>query len=290
MGWWSNLLARFKRDKSAEPEEEYIDISPGADKPEREPPPAPRSSTWLSRWRPGARRDRQIAWLQAGYSEVLTLMRGINEHLQRQEDVQHKLADAIEKLPNSLDSLQSVGKAAEQQVEVLVLLREQLSSSVSHDKQLVESMNRFNQTLGVMDETSRNSGRTVVELVERSRESDRQLREVLERSEKRFVLLTILFLLAVILGVSAILYTSTHPSHQGRAPDVADPSVPAAVTHENRPPEVIVKQEDVVRTSAPSTETVEDDEESEAEAPLGFFGRWRQRRARVEDETGEDSP
>ena len=269
MGKWSDFWARFRQNRAAEPAEEYIDISPSTESAQNEPPP--QKSRWLSRWRPGARRDRQIAWLQAGYSEMLTLMRGINEHLQRQEDVQHKLAGALEKLPASMESLQSVGKAAEQQVEVLALLREQLSSSVRHDQQLVESMNRFNQTLGVMDETSRHSGQTVVELIERSRESDKQLQDVLERSEKRFILLTVLFLLAVILGVGAILYTSTHPPRTGNAGVSAAPTaaVPAAVTHANRPPEVIVKAEDIA-IAAP-------DSAADETAPRGLRAWWRRR-------------
>lgn len=280
MGKWNDFLARFKKPAATDNPDDYIDISPGADKPDAIPAPPPKTS-WLTRWSPGARRDRQIAWLQAGYSEMLSMMRGINDHLQRQEDVQHKMVDVLERLPDSMDGLKSVGKAAEQQVEVLALLRNQLDSSVRHDQQLVESMNQFNRTLGVMDETTRNSGRTVAELIEKSRSADQLLREVVDRSEKRFLLMTVLFLLAVIVGVSAILYSTTHAPRE--AAPVEEPAVvtPALVTHANQPPAVSAQIE------APAADEAITEEES---APRrGFFQRMfhREPEPQPEPETTE---
>jgi hypothetical protein len=202
MGAWSDFIARFR--KPASPQDDpgsFVELNGGG-----RPPPPVRSESWLARWRPGSKRDRQIAWLQAGYQEMLDLMRGIRQHLDRQEDVQHKVARALELLPGSLESLKDVGRAAEQQVEVLGLLRQQIEAGVQHDAQLVESMNRFNETLGVLDETSRTSGRTVVDLVEKSKESENLLRDVIRRSQRSFMLMSFTFIAAVFLGIAAAVY------------------------------------------------------------------------------------
>lgn len=190
--WIRNLFARH----DSSPEDDYLDVSTTQSPPD-DVVFQTRKRSWLTRWTPGAQRERQIAWLQAGYSEMLTLMRGINAHLERQEDVQIKLVSALEQLPASLENLKNLGKAAEQQVEALALLREQLARSVQHDQQLTDSMNRFNQTLGLLDETARASGRTVSELVQHAREEDRLLHEMVQRSEKRFMFVTGLLVLVL---------------------------------------------------------------------------------------------
>ena len=290
MGWWKNMKARRqkKKHKEEDTKEEYIDISPAPEKTPASPPGPTKKRGWLSRWSPGARRDRQIAWLQAGYSEMLTLMRGINDHLGRQEDVQVKMTEVLGKLPDSMASLQNVGKAAEQQVEVLALLREQLDNSANHDQKLVESMDKFNHTLGVMDETSRTSGKTVAELIQRSQNADSMLREVIERSERRFVLLTVLFLLAVILGVGAVLYSSSHPVVTVKTSQpamVEDTETPTAV-QANRPPKAIAREQKEIDKAQPTLVTGETPavETEEDEQPRTLFQRLFRRKPRPEPE------
>jgi hypothetical protein len=214
MGAWSDFMARFKSPASPQDDPgSYIDVSAGPALSPSKPPPPAKSRGWLARWRPGSKRDRQIAWLQAGYHEMLELMRGIRAHLDRQEDVQHKMVEALEHLPGSLDGLKSVGRAAEQQVEVLGLLREQIEAGVRHDAELVDSMNRFNETLGVLDNTSRASGRTVADLVEKAQSSEHLLREVIERSERRFLFISLTFVVVVLLSIGAALYfVSVNPA------------------------------------------------------------------------------
>lgn len=202
MGFWSDLMAKFRTPGSPEDDESYLNVTPAPFKPG---PPTERKS-WLARWRPESKRDRQIAWLQAGYSEMLDLSRSIREHLDRQADLQEKTSRVLGRLPEAIEGLNSVGKAAEHQVEVLTLLRRQLESSVQHDQQLVDSMNKFNSTLGVMDETARNSGKTVSDLVAKSRETENLLQNVIERSEKRIAFLIGSFVVVILLAVGAVLY------------------------------------------------------------------------------------
>jgi hypothetical protein len=202
----------------------YIDVPPGSGDKSKAPP-AVQKETWLSRWRPGSKRDRQIAWLQAGYSETLDLMRSIRQHLDRQEDVQVKMANVLDRLPESMDGLKSVNKAAEQQVVVLGLLRQQIEANVHHDQKLVESMDKFNQTLGLMDETSRNSGRTVTDLIEKSKSSETLLREVIERSERRFIFVTTLFVLVIVAAAVAFYYSGPSPRGTVAAPAYSLPVI-----------------------------------------------------------------
>lgn len=227
MGKLSDFFAKLKKPTPPENDSaNYIDITPGSSDKSKAPL-AVQKESWLSRWRPGSKRDRQIAWLQAGYSETLDLLRSIRRHLDRQEDVQIKMANVLERLPESMEGLKSVNKAAEQQVVVLGLLRQQIEANVHHDQKLVESMNKFNQTLGLMDETSRNSGRTVTDLIEKSKNSETLLREVIERSERRLVFVTTLFVLVIVAAAVAFYYFGP-----GAADKVAAPaySLPVSVS------------------------------------------------------------
>ena len=210
MGLWSDFTSRWRKQGAGDGVTgEYIDVTPSTSGAATPVEPPTKKESWLSRLRPGSKRDRQIAWLQAGYSETLELMRTIRQHLERQEDVQHKMVAVLERVPESMESLKGITRVAEQQGEMISLLRQQTEAAAAHDRELIESMNRFNQTLGLLDETNRNSGRTVANLVEKSRESEDMLRSVIERSERRIMVVIGLFIAVVILGVGALVYFGT---------------------------------------------------------------------------------
>jgi hypothetical protein len=256
MGKLSDFVAKLK--KPSPPENtpaNYIDITPGSGDKSKAPP-AVQKENWLSRWRPGSKRDRQIAWLQAGYSETLDLMRSIRQHLDRQEDVQVKMANVLDRLPESMDGLKSVNKAAEQQVVVLGLLRQQIEANVHHDRKLVESMDKFNQTLGLMDETSRNSGRTVTDLIEKSKSSETLLREVIERSERRFIFVTTLFVLVIVAAAVAFYYVGPGARLAVAAPTY---SLPVSATSQSDVNQAVI--EEVSISEAPSVKQASEGEE-----------------------------
>ncbi len=199
MSFWSKWFGR----SLAADRDNAVEVSHPAD---TLPATPGRKPGWLARLKPESQRDRQIAWLQAGYSEMLGLMRGIRDHLDRQEDIQHKLAGVLERLPESMDNLKSLGKAAEQQTETLGFLRQQMEAGIKHDQQLIESMNRFNATLGVMDQTTRASSKTVADLIEKSRGTETLLRDLMVRSERRVALIISVFLFVVVFGFGLLAY------------------------------------------------------------------------------------
>ncbi len=146
-------LTKWKQEK-----QETVDVAGGeivqagteAAAPENPKPKKVRQHLF-ARFRRESKRDRQLAVLTDGYQQLLGLMSSIQMHLESQTQNQKHLANAMEQLPDVADGLKKMGSAAEQQTEVMGLMREQLGSSVQHDQQLVNSMKRFNRTLATMN-------------------------------------------------------------------------------------------------------------------------------------------
>ena len=100
MGTWSDFVAWWQRMWRSEQSKEYLPVTPDRSVGESEPCPAPEKPGRLIHW-PGSRRDRQLAALQEGYVEMLGLMRGIREHLEKQQGVQEKMVQVLTRLPES---------------------------------------------------------------------------------------------------------------------------------------------------------------------------------------------
>jgi hypothetical protein len=286
MGKFADFFAKVKKPSLPENNPaSYIDITPGA--VDKAKPPAVQRETWFSRWRPGSKRDRQIAWLQAGYSETLDLMRSIRQHLDRQEDIQVKMANVLDRLPESMDGLKSVNKAAEQQVVVLGLLRQQIEANVHHDQKLVESMDNFNQTLGLMDETSRNSGRTVTDLIEKAKNSEALLREVIERSERRFVYMTTLFVVVIVAAAAAFYFFGTGVQGVRRAEKITAPAYSLPVNAAPSPSagnQAAI--EEVSISEAPAVNPISSSEDH----PKTLFQRMFHRKGKIESDDKPAAP
>jgi len=160
---------------------------------------------WLSRVFEGkARRESQRQTLQAGYLEMLQMMRSISSNLARQSEMHCTRIEALEQLPEVLKGMESVGRATEEQTKLLGVVQQQLTVNAEQDEKMIGSLNSFNETLGVMDETSRRSSQTIGTLVDHSKESERELRSMLERSEKRLTsmmtMMTFVVLAAAVFG------------------------------------------------------------------------------------------
>lgn len=189
---------------------------------------------WLARvFGARTKRDTQIQALQSGYFEMVEMMRSIRNHLDHQVDTQRQLAASLRDLPDAVSSLRDVGKMTAQQTEVLGLVRDQLERNADHEKAMVSSMEGFNTTLNHMDQTSRDTTRTVSSLVERSHASEASLRAMMERSEKRMATLTgfmsFLALGAVAFALYVVLARSPADSG-GREAEVASSFTPVPAT------------------------------------------------------------
>jgi hypothetical protein len=162
------------------------------------------------------RREQQLQTLQMGYMEMIQMMRSISAHLDRQADNQERVSKVVERFPEALDGLRSIGEATVQQGQMLGMVRDQMERSADNEEELLGSMNSFNKTLTVMDDTNRNTTQAIHTLVERARESESELRALMERSEKRMARLTgfmaLLALAAVLFGLYAMFTSRTSPS------------------------------------------------------------------------------
>lgn len=206
MTFWSDLFKRKTEHTGEATGPVAAEVVPGGSQalePVNAGGPKP---GWWQRWRNPSRQERQLASLQSGYFEMIDLVRSIRDHLDRQQNVQSKVVEVLAKVPEALDGMKTLNAAANQQVEVLNVLRQQVESSVAHDRQLVDSMNRFNHTLTSMDETSRRSSSTISDLIARSRESEQLLRDVLRRSERRVMTLVLMVSLLIVAAAAAVGY------------------------------------------------------------------------------------
>lgn len=197
------IIERIRRQSGYTGEsDEYVDLAPDAREPPVDARPVPVKKPWLSRKKSGQQREDQIEVLQQGYSEMLGMVRSIRSNLDRQSQYQDKLLSHLEHLPEALDGLKGITRAGEQQAQVVGLIRDQLEQNADQQQIMSDSMNRFNDTLGLMDANSRSSAETIRALTERAGESEDILRYQLERSERRLVMLNIGLLLLTI-GVLA---------------------------------------------------------------------------------------
>jgi len=170
---------------------------------------APKRS-WLSRLRPGARREQQLATLQQGYQELVGLIGAVRDQLEKQNHVQEKLVGYLDHVPEVVDGLKHVAVCTEQQARVL---------------------QQFDRTLTTMEESSRGSAQTIAGLVESARASEDLMRDMLERSERRLVMMVSVLCLAtlVVLGGSVYLGLAGVPDGLRRWIDQVRHAAPATV-------------------------------------------------------------
>ena len=181
-----------------------------------------REGGWLTRWRAPKQQARQLATLQEGFNELVGLTRSIREHMDQQSQTQRTLTELLTHVPDAVAGLKQVGQATQQQTETLDLLKKQLEASARNEGHMVESMQKFNQTLQVMDNLSKSTSQTVTTMADRTRDSEEMLRAVLERSERRLVYMIVglMVLTVTVLGVG--LYVGLSP----RDPAPTPPAMP----------------------------------------------------------------
>lgn len=203
-------------------------------------PPEPKKPGFLKRLFTSKKRQQSIA-MQNGYMEMVDLIRSIRSHLNRQEEVQSRVLNMLEKVPDTV----------ERHHEVMTLFKQQLETGIEHDQRLTESMDHLTTTLTAMDESHRGASRTITDLISRSRETEQLLKEVMRRAERRMTIL----LVVVVIAMTAVLtwaFLRGPKAAVDPAEAAADTTIPTAVVIEeaaaepapttSAPPEVVIEE------------------------------------------------
>jgi len=165
--------------------------------------PSQKKKNWLAFWKHPSKRERQIMALQNGYAEMISLIRSIRQNLDQQTENQSMIC---QHLPDAVNGIKAMGDNAQQQTRILDLMQNQLDSTLEHDKQMISSFDRFNNTLSDMDATNRNTTSFMTELVERTQEAEDLVRTMLVRSHQRLLVLVVILLLTTLAVVGASVY------------------------------------------------------------------------------------
>ena len=162
---------------------------------------------WLFFWRTPSRRERQIAALQEGYAEMITLMRAIRLHLEQQTGNQKILFDHI---PDAVEGLKNMGANAIQQTHILELMQKQSEVSLQYGKDMASSLNHFNDTLSTMDATNRQTATIITELAQRTEDAEDLVRTMLIRSQHRLMIMAAVLLLTTLAVTAAAIFLLLH--------------------------------------------------------------------------------
>lgn len=187
-------------------------------------PSAAGGRPWWKFWaRP--RREHQVQALQAGYFELLELVRSIRQHLDGESNNRADFKDAISPLPVALRSMESLSESQKQIVTALNTLQGSVERSETRDREVLGSMRELNGTLGGIDRTNQRTAETMdrlgdrlgdsearmLDLFAQARETEKDFSNQLVSLQKRTFFVTIFLgsLLAAAIGVLVVvLWTS----------------------------------------------------------------------------------
>ena len=188
---------------------------------------------------PGPEQAQSIEKMQEGFNQLVGQLRGINEHLSRQVTQHSELMERIEKLPEWLASFPSLvdgqkeitnqlldqvkGAAAKQerfidavekmptetakQTDALASIDHQLAAAADTDVQMAESFNKFNETLGKLNQSTAGQTDGILQMSKTFATSDRYLKYIISKQNKRFMWIFIsaisvcVFVILILTGV-----------------------------------------------------------------------------------------
>ncbi len=168
---------------------------------------------------PPGEQGQSLEKVQEGFEKLIEQLRGINEHLNRQVAQHEELMERIEKLPQWLESFPGVvenqkqitaglleqlkGAVAKQQqfadsveriptetakqTDALVNIDHQLAAAADTDVQMAESFNKFNETLGRLNQTAEGQTEGIMQMSKTFATSDRYLKYIIGKQNRRFV-------------------------------------------------------------------------------------------------------
>ncbi len=166
-----------------------------------------------------AGKTESLEKLQAGFDRLIGQLEGINVHLKRQAVQHEELMGRFDKLPELLESfpasaqnqrilteqllehLKAAAVKNEQFIDVvekiptevarqsdsLSDINHQLAAAADADVQMVESLNKFNQTMDKLDKTTASQSDSIVQMSRTYAASDRYLKYILSKQRRTFM-------------------------------------------------------------------------------------------------------
>ncbi len=192
------------------------------------------SSQVLVKMVPPMDKTQSLEKLQAGFDKLVEQLEGINNHLNRQAAHSEELMKRIEQLPKLLESFPSVVENQKQlteqllgqlkatammeqgfvetvekiptetakQTDALTNIDHQLAAAADVDVQMTEGLNKFNETLGKLNQSTIGQTEGIMQMSKTFAASDRYLKYIISSQRKSFMWV---FTIAVGVCTAAIL-------------------------------------------------------------------------------------
>jgi chromosome segregation ATPase len=192
------------------------------------------SSQVLVKMVPPMDKTQSLEKLQAGFDKLVEQLEGINSHLNRQAAHSEELMKRIEQLPRLLESFPNVVENQKQlteqlleqlkatammergfvetvekiptetakQTDALTNIDHQLAAAADVDVQMTESLNKFNETLNKLNQSTIGQTDGIMQMSKTFAASDRYLKYIISSQRKSFMWV---FTIAVGVCTAAIL-------------------------------------------------------------------------------------
>ncbi|HEX8523842.1 MAG TPA: hypothetical protein VF669_16420 [Tepidisphaeraceae bacterium] len=189
-------------------------------------------------FRPWARRDEAIQNLQSGFLTLTDLMGAIRDNLERQDQRNEQLLEALQTLPQILQSVPEGNKlqtetlrAIHQQMEhqngqqtklaeildriceadaaqtsTIDALRDRVESLTQHDQAIASNLSNVGSAMATLSENTHASATVLQQMRDNSQVRDRELEKILHRQGTRF---TTMLAVAIVLSISALAAVAT---------------------------------------------------------------------------------
>jgi chromosome segregation ATPase len=164
-------------------------------------------------------KTQSLEKLQAGFDKLVEQLEGINNHLNRQAAQNEELMSRIEQLPKLLESFPTVVENQRQlteqlleqlkatttmeqgfietiekiptetakQTDALTDINHQLAAAADVDVQMTEGLNKFNETLDKLNQSTVGQTEGIMQMSKTFAASDRYLKYIISRQRKSFM-------------------------------------------------------------------------------------------------------
>jgi hypothetical protein len=230
---WSRTTARFSQRQGPREHEDFQpDIDHEGLMADGQEKPANGNGIAVKR-----KNGEAIEKLQAGFDELITQLRGINQHLNTQVGQHEELMKRIERLPEMLESwpaavenqktateglleqlkgnlakdqqlleaVERIPNETGKQTDALVQIDQQLAAAADVDTQMVEGLNRFNERLEQLGKATVGHRESILQMNKTFAASDRYLKYIMTRQNRRFwwIFFTAIGVCAAVIAVFA---------------------------------------------------------------------------------------